>query len=252
MEPSIEPIVFRAAARAHEVNASRELIDVLQPAFHELRLPYFNVFEAVSDGHSHAERLLPGNPNPSWQAYYIKHRLYKRDYRVRHARSSPAPFFGSEVLVAGSGITDDDRAFAALATGFGLTESYVFPHRSPHSRVFAAIAIGPGREIDGQYRAALLCLTSAFLFAAMRIDREAIKAASGVARYRLTSRQLECLEWSRQGKSSGDIGNILGLSPRTIDEHLAAVCQALGVRTRVQAVAMALTEGLLPYTAPAL
>lgn len=51
----------------------------------------------------------------------------------------------------------------------------------------------------------------------------------------LTERQLECLEWAAQGKSSADIAIILGLSKRTVDEHLGTACEKLGVKTRVQA-----------------
>lgn len=61
----------------------------------------------------------------------------------------------------------------------------------------------------------------------------------------LSKRQSECLLWTREGKSSTDIGAILGLSARTIDDHLAAACAKLGVRTRTQAVAEAMRRGLL-------
>lgn len=62
----------------------------------------------------------------------------------------------------------------------------------------------------------------------------------------LTERQLECLRWAAAGKSSADIGAIVGLSPRTVDDHLAAACRRLGVRTRVQAVVLALQSQLIP------
>lgn len=62
----------------------------------------------------------------------------------------------------------------------------------------------------------------------------------------MTARQLECLRWAAAGKSSADIGGIVGLSPRTVDDHLAAACRRLGVRTRVQAVVLALQHRLIP------
>ena len=61
----------------------------------------------------------------------------------------------------------------------------------------------------------------------------------------LRPRQVECLAWARQGKSSADIGRILGISGRTVDEHIAHACEALEVRTRVQAVARAVQLGVL-------
>lgn len=53
----------------------------------------------------------------------------------------------------------------------------------------------------------------------------------------LTDRQRQCLERAARGLTSRAIGEALGISPRTVDEHLAAACQVLGVRARVQAVA---------------
>jgi LuxR family quorum sensing-dependent transcriptional regulator len=58
------------------------------------------------------------------------------------------------------------------------------------------------------------------------------------------------LRWAREGKSSYVIGQILSLSARTVDEHLASACRKLGVHTRMQAVAQALLLGLLETTTP--
>lgn len=64
-------------------------------------------------------------------------------------------------------------------------------------------------------------------------------------RQALRERQIECLYWAQQGKSAPDIGQILGLSGRTVDYHIAKACAVLGVRTRVQAVVRARDLGLL-------
>ena len=66
----------------------------------------------------------------------------------------------------------------------------------------------------------------------------------------LTARQIECLEWVQAGKSSSVIGQILGLSKHTVDEHLAEACKRLGVRSRIQAVSIACELGLLPPSTP--
>jgi DNA-binding CsgD family transcriptional regulator len=53
----------------------------------------------------------------------------------------------------------------------------------------------------------------------------------------LTDRQRECVQLAAMGLTSSRIGERLGLSSRTVDEHLMTACSVLGVRTRVQAVA---------------
>ena len=69
-----------------------------------------------------------------------------------------------------------------------------------------------------------------------------VKAESPAA---LTARQLECLAWAAAGKSASDIGVILGLSTRTVEDHFARAARNLGVRTRVQAILRAQALGLL-------
>jgi DNA-binding CsgD family transcriptional regulator len=71
------------------------------------------------------------------------------------------------------------------------------------------------------------------------------QVAAGESEPALSARQIECLYWVQEGKSAGDIGQILGLSGRTIEYHLAKACDALGVRTRVQAVVRARDSGWL-------
>lgn len=61
----------------------------------------------------------------------------------------------------------------------------------------------------------------------------------------LSPRQTECLFWVQQGKSSRDIGTILGVSHRMVERHVFRACQKLGVRTRLQAVIRARSLGLI-------
>nr|WP_314434031.1 helix-turn-helix transcriptional regulator [uncultured Brevundimonas sp.] len=61
----------------------------------------------------------------------------------------------------------------------------------------------------------------------------------------LSGREAECLLWVSRGKSSSDIGQIIGLSPRTIDSYIEKACAKIGVRTRIEAVAVAVRTGLL-------
>ena len=48
------------------------------------------------------------------------------------------------------------------------------------------------------------------------------------------------LQWVACGKTNRDIGDILGLSPRTVNKHLEHVYVKLGVETRTAAAAVAI------------
>ncbi|AMW82831.1 response regulator [Pseudomonas yamanorum] len=60
------------------------------------------------------------------------------------------------------------------------------------------------------------------------------------ARFQLTEREVEVLRWVACGKTNRDIGDILGLSPRTVNKHLEHVYVKLGVETRTAATSVAM------------
>ena len=62
-------------------------------------------------------------------------------------------------------------------------------------------------------------------------------------RFQLTEREVEVLQWVSCGKTNRDIGDILGLSPRTVNKHLEHVYVKLGVETRTAAAAIAMAAG---------
>lgn len=57
--------------------------------------------------------------------------------------------------------------------------------------------------------------------------------------FALTSRESEVLAWISKGKSNRDIGEILGLSARTVNKHLEQIYVKLGVENRASAAVKA-------------
>jgi DNA-binding NarL/FixJ family response regulator len=67
-------------------------------------------------------------------------------------------------------------------------------------------------------------------------------ASSRLATASLTPRETEVLSWIAKGKTNRDVGEILGMSPRTVNKHLEHVFEKLGVETRAAAAALASRE----------
>ena len=74
----------------------------------------------------------------------------------------------------------------------------------------------------------------------LREENDVSAIASLIAAFRLTQREAEVLYWVVQGKTSNDIGEILGNSTRTVNKHLEHVFEKLGVETRTAAANLAL------------
>jgi DNA-binding NarL/FixJ family response regulator len=65
------------------------------------------------------------------------------------------------------------------------------------------------------------------------------------AKATLTDRELEILEFLALGLTVKQVATRLGLSPRTVDTHIAKLYRKLGVRNRVQAISRAATLKLI-------
>lgn len=61
----------------------------------------------------------------------------------------------------------------------------------------------------------------------------------------LTTREKSCLYWAAQGKTSWEIGSILGITERTANFHIANTCAKFNVHTRQAAIVIALQTGVL-------
>ncbi|MGP0092297.1 MAG: LuxR C-terminal-related transcriptional regulator, partial [Xanthobacteraceae bacterium] len=56
----------------------------------------------------------------------------------------------------------------------------------------------------------------------------------------LSPREREVLSWAAQGKTTQEISETLGITPRTVEEHVTAASRKLGAANRTHAVAIAL------------
>jgi LuxR family quorum sensing-dependent transcriptional regulator len=62
---------------------------------------------------------------------------------------------------------------------------------------------------------------------------------------KLTARESEVLRWVAHGKSAWEIGEILDITKRTVDEHVQGGVRKLGAANRTHAVALALRDGII-------
>lgn len=75
-------------------------------------------------------------------------------------------------------------------------------------------------------------------------DRDPEVVRANVSESPLTDRELEVLNWVREGKTNAEIAAILGLSPLTVKNHVRKILQKLKVSNRAQAVARGLSARL--------
>jgi DNA-binding CsgD family transcriptional regulator len=73
----------------------------------------------------------------------------------------------------------------------------------------------------------------------------ALTRRSPAKRRLLTPREREVLAWVARGKSAWEIGEILDIAKRTVDEHVQSAVRKLGAVNRTHAVALAIRDHLV-------
>lgn len=73
----------------------------------------------------------------------------------------------------------------------------------------------------------------------LREESECAQVQALMALFRMTMREAEVLHWLSRGRSTHDIGSLLGATPLTVESYIAQVCNKLHVDTRGAAAALA-------------
>jgi DNA-binding NarL/FixJ family response regulator len=96
-----------------------------------------------------------------------------------------------------------------------------------------------GRRLSVRNMGAATLGETMLLLELQREGSASTPADSRLANAALTPRETEVLSWLAKGKTNKDIGDILGMSPRTVNKHLEHIFEKLGVETRAAAAALA-------------
>ena len=198
--------------------------------------------------------IVTGLPNPDqrfeqvvlakrwpagWFKLYTANDYIRADPVARLCRRSHIPF---EWADAPFDPERDRRAAEVMnrASDFNMSRGFIVPIHGDGARD-ACVSIG-GAHLDLNRRSKpALHLMAMYGFEHVR----RLLAPDGSARPRLTAREREVLAWAAQGKSAWETGEILKISQRTVEEHLAAAGRKLGAVNRVRAVAIAIRERII-------
>lgn len=189
---------------------------------------------------SNRKLFMLNNYSEEWQQRYAQENYLAVDPTVAHGMKSVAPVVWSESLFEGCpGMWEDARAHG-LKVGWA---------QSSYAPTGAAGLLTLARSHDA--------LTSAELRRnASQLAWFVQSAHEGMARLvaakspqmqttPLTSREIEVLAWTADGKTSSEVGQIMNITERTVNFHVNNSLEKLGVVNKTACVVKAVMLGLL-------
>jgi len=202
---------------------------------------------------SHVDPLRPPrgavvlhNYPAQWMRAFSELDFYYIDPVFHYANRSLTPFFWDADEFRAE-LTAPQLEIMAEARRFGIEHGYTVPMHAPRSpgAYRASCSVVPDSDAIAAESYLAVQLMSCYMYSALSIEAEA-KAGGSPARG-LTRRERQCLELAAQGKSDWVAGRILGISERTVHNHIEHAKRRLGVATRVQAIVHALVTRQIAF-----
>ncbi|WP_292537393.1 LuxR family transcriptional regulator [Mesorhizobium sp.] len=227
----------------NDVPQSERLFDLLSAFALQLDCPWTAYCSLTSDqkrsDRSHATVML--NYPDDWKERYDEMGFETMDPIITSGRNRLSAFRWSE-LYRDQSTTESERIFFEEAARCGLRSGVSIPLHGPtDSFAITSFARPSADELQSRVIAYLH-------LAAMHFHLKVAKRQAS-ARYRstpeLTVRELECLLWISRGKSSWEIGNIIGISPNTVNFHTKKAMTKLNTSSRTAAAVKAVKFGLI-------
>jgi DNA-binding CsgD family transcriptional regulator len=188
-----------------------------------------------------------------YQLYYHQKRYYRYDPLVSHCIANLSPLLvGCEAVSSwpdgGWTLTPIQRRIINDAAECGMRMGVVIPLRSPGCHPLAGMSLSnamPRKAFQQIWAEWGMVAQLAAVYAHTQMQILLQRGKEEKQDVTLTDRERECLLWASCGLSSKQTANRLSVSSRTVDFHVANAMKKLKTTSRIQAVARAVTLGLV-------
>lgn len=183
-----------------------------------------------------------------WFQLYFKERMQKHDPVVKYCFENISPIRWDHLVFMEQYVDPIGVEIMQRAAEYGLEYGFSIPLKSPSGEV-AIFSLATSKR-EGIERRLLEVLPYGQLFGSKLFEAHARlnQAATNVKPFNLTAREIQCLFWACEGKTTWEISKIIDVTERTIVFHLTSATKKLGAANRQHAVAKAIICGLIKPT----
>jgi len=222
------------------VQSAQSIAELLDSAARFAKLQGFDYFAYGHRSHTpfSAHPIMHNNYPASWQEIYKKQEYVYQDPLVQHAIRSSVPLIWT---------AQDTYAvvphFLEDLMAFDMKSGWCQSTRSTSGVSLLTLARSDTNALHSEISTpSLLWFTQVFNNALEKLISSSPLVDNEV---QLTSREIDVMRWTADGKTSHEIAVILGISERTVNFHLNNVMAKLNANNRISATVKAISLGLV-------
>lgn len=218
-----------------------ELLRVTEP----LGFPVYAIGGMPHPAQPYPTEFFFHNWPAAWGEAYFARRFGERDPTLRALSLTGRPFSIADLRAGKMGFTvsTSEMEMLEFATGLGLTQGFLVPVFRAHGYRGMACLAGPGPDPDPRRRALLQFVLEHSHDRLRKLGAAQAPAQGGPA---LSAREIEVLSLARHGMGDAGIAEAIRISVRTVRFHFENARHKLGARSRAEAIALAVSQHLLP------
>jgi LuxR family quorum sensing-dependent transcriptional regulator len=234
------PDAFAFVERLNDANSFAESVAALQKILARFGVENFVFMDSPDIRRGYADFVLCRHVPAGWLEAYTSAKYYRISPALRLARRAGRPFVWADAPF------DAEREprmveFLQHMADFDLTKGLVIPVPRATGRMGIVWFTGPAPEFNAPTISALQPIALLAFEHIRQIQAPPYEQGRGT----LTAREREVLTWVAAGKTAWEIGEILHIAKRTVDEHVLSACRKLDAGTRTHAVAIAVHDRLI-------
>lgn len=212
-----------------------ELFRVCDRIAKHFELPLFAVIRLPKESDTTlAQLILLSNWPALVIAEYDSLQLLENSPVLKHLRKSTAPRVWQAVELNGARPPLEQSAATELFEKNNMKFGVFFSVHSPDGEI-GAVHFAGANNAPAQQTTMELSYLANLVYARL----SDISFAGQAENCGLKEREIECLRWTSQGKTSGEISTIVGLSEHTVNHYLANATRKLDAQNRTHAVSKA-------------
>jgi DNA-binding CsgD family transcriptional regulator len=193
-------------------------------------------------GRNRKVRFFFVNWPKDWIEFYEVNRFVEHDVVPIESRRRIGAFWFND-LIRGLKLTEKQKQLHDAGRAYGWQDVFAVPIHGPGSMQGLVTMATRQRLAFGAAESAVLEMMA-------RTVWERCRTSDGFGmfepdRVQLSAREIECLQWAAAGKSDAEIAKLTGIKPTTAHFHIEQAKKRLGVKTRVEAVAVGVLHGVI-------
>jgi LuxR family transcriptional regulator, quorum-sensing system regulator BjaR1 len=234
----LEQRAFDAIELLRNVQSIANLTNIFDVVSRSFGATSFIICDIPPDAPAGGQEIHASGWNAEWQSRYLAQKYSTFDPVPNFVNRTVDPFHWKDAWQKSPIDVRATKVMNEACHDFRMKDGYCVPiHGLTDIAGLVSVATDETNWALSDREDAALHMISIYAYEAVRKLHSAPKSSGGGPK--LSQREIECVQWLAEGKTSWEIGVILSISELTVTQYVKNASQKLGTRTRPHLVARA-------------